>query len=392
MHMGALRILILPTFMVHATVGLAREDPCISFYEDNIIPNQGFGTDWVLSALYNQGTNGCILGKADDSGILPLYLPLFESETEDKKVPPGERSRLRHRLFERVLEDLNSADAGACRQDHAAACDIEAQTLAVESVAIMLTESGVDVTAPLIQADSWAVDPDSGLVSASGVELRLLLRNACSEFASPECRRAVGVSARIIRSSRAMIQVIAAYKLPIIAQDAEFLSTRDREWNSYFNTISVQYPWELAFNSWRYAKATTRQERALFPQAPSSKWIILHPAPAFEYIDTPLDGNRLEASIVVEVAGYEWWEWEKGKAKNRWGVSGAFSYADVKETNDIGYGIVLHTPVKNTSLGVVMRDGDDGWKAGVIVNVDLAAFIMKYSTSDLMSFLRLQPD
>jgi len=63
------------------------------------------------------------------------------------------------------------------------------------------------------------------------------------------------------------------------------------------------------------------------------------------------------------------------------------SYADIKEMDSVGYGLVLHTPVRNTSVGVIWRDGDQGDEMGVFLNFDLAKLITQYNDFDLSTFL-----
>ena len=213
--------------------------------------------------------------------------------------------------------------------------------------------------------------------------------NECQPGASStQCRAAVDVAAKILRSAEATFQAVIAHRLPIIEANESFLSTRDKEWNSYFNEVSVQYPWELALNSWRFQKQVPQAERAGFPRAPTHKLNALHPVPAFEYADV---GNEhsTQAAVVVELIGYERWRWREGKAANRVGVSLAASFSDVPGRDVVGYGVVLHTPVRNMSIGAIWRDSDTGDSINLIFNMDPAALIQQYKDLDVKDFLKL---
>jgi hypothetical protein len=190
-----------------------------------------------------------------------------------------------------------------------------------------------------------------------------------------------------MRTSLAMVQLIIDYNAPMIEAGAEFLSLRDQEWNEYFNGISVQYPWELAFNSVRFAKQADKTERAGFPRAPNSKFVLLHPSLGFEHIDTPLGNSTSSAAVFLELVGYERWRWRNGKATNRWGASVVASYASITGMDDIGYGLLLHTPIRNMAVGVVYRDGAAGGETGLVLNFDLSKLVMQYKNADLGDFL-----
>ena len=110
--------------------------------------------------------------------------------------------------------------------------------------------------------------------------------------------------------------------------------------------------------------------------------------PGVEIIDSPDDNNGTQAAIVVEVFGYQRWRWQDGEQRNRWGVSAILSVADINGMDTVGYGAMLHTPIKHTALGVVWRDGNDGSEVGVLLNLNLAQLLQKYNNGDLMSFLK----
>ena len=115
--------------------------------------------------------------------------------------------------------------------------------------------------------------------------------------------------------------------------------------------------------------------------------MLFHPSPALEVIDSPIDGKSSEAAVLVEVFGFQHWQWRDGKQRNRWGASGIISMADINGMETFGYGVLLHTPVRNVAFGVIWRDGEDGSKMGVVLNLGTAKLLKSYRNDDLMSFL-----
>jgi hypothetical protein len=118
----------------------------------------------------------------------------------------------------------------------------------------------------------------------------------------------------------------------------------------------------------------------------------LHPSPAFERVEGPTGGHSTQAAVVAEIAGYEMWRWSgSGAASNRWGASLITSFVDARGSSAVGYGLLLKTPFKNASVGVVFRNGDRGHQVNLAINVDLAKLIQKYKDVDIKKFVGGQP-
>jgi hypothetical protein len=363
----------------------AQTDSCERFYEENIKPND-FGGQWAFSAIYNQANpSGCILGSQDNSGISEIYKSLY-TQPSPNRLRVSEKQ---DQLFNRVLEDLTSLSLGECSETNPGGCLIENQIKEIEKLRDFLKSGFPENIDPILDSNNWAIKSDGNQI-ITGDNVSTFVESQCQgNQASTKCKVAILLTAKLIRSSNAMQQLVANYRLPIIGQNKQFLSISDKKWDQYFNEVSVQYPWELLLNSWMFTKDKTKKELAGFPEPPDSRIVILHPSVGFEYIDSPNKGDSLEASVLMEIAGYDFWKWKNGEAKNRWGGSVVASYADIQGMDDIGIGVVLRTPIQNTSIGVVWRDGDDGSKTGVFINVDLAKLIMQYKDKDLADFLRI---
>lgn len=361
----------------------AQSEPCEKFYANQIKP-RNFDGAWAFSAIYNEArnVNGCILNKGDTTGIAKLFNTLFsgknqpELQIRDKQI----------KIINLVLTDMESDINGECSQQNQPACLLKHEISKVEELRTDLESTLVDAKNPLLQQNNWVVKSD-GRQLITGDNLSTFLQGQCPALASDKCKTAVLVVAKIIRSGEAMAQLSTHYKLPIIGQNKKFLSSRDKEWDTYFNGISVQYPWELGINSYIYTRNKTDEQLSKLPAPPNSKLIIMHPSIGYERINTPEKEGSLVGTVLVELIGYERWDWNLGEAKNRWGGSLVVSFADIKGMDSAGYGFMIHTPIKNTSIGIIRRDGVYGEETGVFVNFDISRLLVQYKDRDLIKFL-----
>lgn len=340
------------------------------------------GPEGVYGVLSRERQSGCILGPQDTTGIEPLYQLLREAKSD------AEKAVLRHRLLDLVLSQFQGLPSAQC-EDDTPACSVGRHVGKVNQLVDALNSGSVDLKDPLFQNDSWNVRVADGVIAISHVRLPVLLKNECATgIRKPQCLDAVNVAAKLMRTGEVMFQLVVAYKQPLIDANAQFLSERDKEWNSYLNDVSVQFPLELAWNSRQYTKGKSEMELAAFPRAPTSKWILLHPAPGLERIEVANGQHSTQAAVFLEVVGYETWWWRDGTATNRWGLSLATSFVEAPTANAVGYGVLIHTPLRNASIGIIWRDSDLGRKVNVAFTVDVAQFIEQYKSSDLKDFLK----
>jgi hypothetical protein len=359
----------------------AEIEPCAVAYDKELKSDEPPGVAQVWVTVSSERQSGCILGATDSTGIRQLYLNL-------QRLPPGgDMAVARTQLFDRVLAQFDGIASSDCESE-STACVVGRHVEAIRKARELLN-SGHPEAALL---NTWGVRDSDGRIEVSRVTLQPFLVSECKPGASSApCRSAVEIAAKILRSTEAMFQAIVAHRMPIIEANAAFLSTRDKEWNSYFNEVSVQYPWELALNSARFQKNTPKTEREGFPRAPEHKLIALHPVAGFEYAEVTGGDHSTQAAVVVELVGYERWRWRDGKAVNRVGMSLAASFTDLPGADVVGYGVVFHTPVRNISIGAVWRDGDHGDSINLIFNVNLAALIQQYKNADVKDFIGLLP-
>lgn len=372
--------MLLPIFVyiaVTCSVALhAAAEPCQAFYEREV---KGTETqvEEIIPKLNSERRLGCILGNTDGTRIKEQYQKL-------RATPPGVDLGIeRGLLLELVLREFDGVQTKMCK-GLTSECVAGRHLYALRSLGREVRTGKVDL---LVNSRSqWTPTAWDSNIAISDVNLAAFVGEQCKDdIDKPGCADAVTVAAKILRTSLAVNELITSYQAPVIGLNDRFLSGRDREWEAYLNGESVQFPWELAVNSWRFDKESDDKDK--FPRAPTNRWVLFHPSPALEVIDSPLDGNSTEAAVLVEIFGYQRWRWRDGQQAQRWGASGIISMADIYGMETFGYGVLLHTPMKNAALGVIWRDGDGGGGIGVVLNLNLAKLLKSYGNDDLTSFL-----
>jgi len=371
-------ILVLAAVELHA----AEIEPCAAAYEARL--GQEFDADQVWSEISAERQSGCILGSTDTTDIRQLYLDL-------QRLPPGpDLAVKREQLFDRLSAQFENVPSSDCDND-STACIVGRHVAAIRRVQELLSSGQPNWSDTELSKDQWTVVGMHGDIRISDISLHRYLVNECKGgVRSAGCRAAVEIAAKVLRSTEATLQAISAHAKPIIQANDAFLTLRDTEWNSYFNDVSVQYPWELALNSWRFQKSVQIEQRMRFPRAPEQKLIALHPSPAFEYAKVSHERSS-QAAVVVEVLGFERWRWREGAAISRIGASIAVSFSDVPGADTMGYGLMFRTPMRNMSVGAVWRDTDEGDSINLIFNFDIARLIQKYRDADVIDFVAAPP-
>ena len=379
------KALVSCVLLVVVNVGYGAEEICKDVYENNI-KNSGRDGGWVFSQLFQQShPGGCISTENFDTKIGSLFSELKAANEADAGL---DKAVLRDRLFKQVMTDLKAIDSNDCLSGSTADCLVAKQLGSVQALHQALS-SGSAPDENLVDHDFWIVK-SNGKLGSIDANLQKFLKTACAALDSSDCRTGFNAAAVVIVSGLEINQIVTAHRLPVIDANSAFLSSRDREWHAYFNQVSVQYPWELAWNSKRYTRLYSDEQLALFPRAPESKIIALHPSVGFEYIDTPVSGNSQEAAVLVEIIGFERWKWKNGSATQRWGASFTASIADIEGMDSIGWGAVVHTPVENISIGIIRRGGSRDSETGIFVNLNLAKLFVEYKDVDLKGFLKKQ--
>jgi hypothetical protein len=355
-------------------------EPCVAAYQQDVA-GQTYAASSIYTVLRQKELGHCILGPADTTGIEQLKTALLEAKTN------GEKAAARRILLERVLAEFDGLPDKPC-DGETIACAAGRHVTKIRELQQALDAGPVDPKSVLVSHSSWSFEPAHPTISISQIDLSALLEHECAQdVLSSQCLAAVDFAAKAMRTAEAVHQIIDVYAEPIIEANTQFLTTRDKEWDSYMNQVSVQYPWELGVNGYIFQQVTPKEARSRFPRAPTSKLVVVHPSPGFERVEAPTGGHSTQAAVLIELVGYEKWAWKEGTASNRWGASLVTSFVDARGSQSVGYGVLLKTPFKNASVGVIYRNGDRGRQINLTINVDLAKLIEEYKDVDVKKFL-----
>lgn len=146
---------------------------------------------------------------------------------------------------------------------------------------------------------------------------------------------------------------------------------RRTSWDSYYDDLTFQYPWELWTNSLLLEATDNRAlvdgNKIGFRALPESKLVLLHPEVNLVYVDNADD--EYEVTVTMEMLGYEAFGYDgSGKIKNPWGVSLLAAYLDNPDRNDSGWTAGLLFKYNGYSLGVTDNHGD----TGIVFNFNLS--------------------
>ena len=384
-------LIVFVSLLISGLTCHAQTDPCEQFYADQIENSEFIEEgETAFSNIYLQRIpDGCVLGKNDSSGISQIYKSLYKDKNIDRLT-----ARIKQlRLVEMVVADFDTLEItqDVSETDTTTINDIiSKQKTTIKNVTESLDDTLSTYDGPGVSSDFWKIANDGESASLGDFNLMTFVAEQCtSDFSTGKCKTAVLFAAKLLRSGATMQELVVYHMLPIIGQNNNFLTSTEKKWDQYFNEVSIQWPWELSVNSYFFSSKETIESLMKFPEPPNSKVVIIHPTVGFEYFDSPsLDNNNITPSILIDIMGYDWWSWDNGKARNRWGGSLVLSWANIQGMDDIGYGLTLRTPIQNFSIGVIWRNGEDGSDTGVFLNIDITKLVMNYNDQDLLDFMR----
>ena len=253
-----------------------------------------------------------------------------------------------------------------------------------EPLRMVVLAQSTDKLEPL-GAVYWHFDPSHGDFRG-GLTLKIyddILNPACTEIPSQTCSDAYEAAKRALQYAKvAELEVFQSKGKLKIAKLYLHVESLNAEWENYFQDARSQFPWELALNGYLYNKFDRKADGAILQAPPRYQWILLHPSVALEYIDQANEGNQFRESVILEIAGYNWWNWENRDRDTALGLSFITSYSDRSGTRDVGFGAMAHYN-HTLSLGGTLRKGGD---PGVFISVDVGRFLLKASESTKKAF------
>ena len=216
------------------------------------------------------------------------------------------------------------------------------------------------------------LDSDSIPKALEGLDFtNTLSMDKCKKVGDGNCATEFELAANIIRVvflvNSSIDEFTKIYRNEVFVDR----SIRRKKWDSYYDDLTYQYPWELFANSYLLEKTDDRQSvdgnKQGFRKLPESKLVFFHPDANVVYAHNAVD--EYEVSVTMEVLGFESFTFDHdGKVKNPWGVSALIAYMDQVDTLESGWTAGLLFKYNGYSLGVTDNHGE----LGIVLNINLA--------------------
>ena len=201
--------------------------------------------------------------------------------------------------------------------------------------------------------------PECGLVSSGN----------CDQ----EYRRAIDIVQSIILVNAALDKFTSDYRASLYADRR----LRRIKWDSYYDDLTFQYPWELLVNNLVLDASDDRVEidgnKVGFRPLPRSKLVVLHPEVSLAYVEDA--DTEYDVALTVELLGYEGFDFNdrSGKVEDSWGISLLGAYLPRTDRNESDWTAGLMLKYEGYSLGVTDNHGD----LGIVLNINLSQRIFE---------------
>lgn len=198
-----------------------------------------------------------------------------------------------------------------------------------------------------------------------------LTEEKCSRVGDGKCAIEFDYAANLIRVIQLANAAIDKYSDNYRAEALADRTLRRTKWDSYYDELTFQYPWELLVNNFFLEKSDKRisidGNKLGFRDLPGSKMVLLHPEANLVYARNAVD--EYDITVTLEAIGYEAFAFDdKGKIKNPWGVSVLAAYMGEPDKLQSGWTLGLLFKYNGYSLGVTDNHGEPG----IVFNINLA--------------------
>ncbi len=193
----------------------------------------------------------------------------------------------------------------------------------------------------------------------------------CEQVSSGNCDSEFAMAADMVRSIYLANAELDKYTEVYRGNVFEDRRLRRAKWDSYYDDLTFQYPWELWANSLILERTDKRRKsdgnRLGFRSLPRSKLVLLHPEANLVYADEA--ENEYDISLSMELVGFERFGFDRqGKVNNPWGLSLLAAYLPHPERNEFGWSGGLLVKYDGYSLGVTDNHGE----TGIVFNINLS--------------------
>jgi hypothetical protein len=242
---------------------------------------------------------------------------------------------------------------------------------------------------PELQPDFWKVSSDPA--DSGGLAAKYLADSDCLDVpaSTARCTSPYEHAVQIGDHTYVVSAIIARLHAPLRQQFRDEAERRTNAWNAYLYDAQFQYWWELAFN--RYletqcpgfhrsiasliSRSCAHGERDEFGnelgfrEPPNFKATVLHPDLGVMYLDAEPNGDRFKPAVVIQVIGYEWWDWNASRIENRRGLSLVATASDNSRVSALGVGLQFRWG------GYALALTSHGGELAVTLNLDLVGHI-----------------
>ena len=202
----------------------------------------------------------------------------------------------------------------------------------------------------------------------------------CELVESGKCDTQYNAAEDIVRSMKLVNSAIDTYTKKYQLETTIDREIRHEKWDSYYEDLTFQYPWELLANSWWIAYLDDRVEvdgnKVGFMPMPESKISVLHPDVNPVYHEDSTD--EYDIAFTVETLGFERFKFHNstGKIKSSWGVSHMAAYLPQTDRAKSKWNNGWLFKYNEYSLGII---DDDGERA-LVFNINLSQRLFEVKT------------
>ncbi len=205
-----------------------------------------------------------------------------------------------------------------------------------------------------------------------GIDFSKILPNdTCGRFDAGNCNTEMAFAVQLVQAALLTLDAIDSYTEDYRGDVLADRKLRRTKWDSYYDDLTFQYPWELWANSYLLKLTDDRKvedgNRLGFRSLPGSKIVLIHPEVNLVYSQD--SETEYDTAVTFEVLGFENFDFDvTGKIDNSYGLSLMAAYLDRPDGSDSGWTGGLMLKLNGYSLGITENHGEYSY----ILNINLS--------------------
>lgn len=248
-------------------------------------------------------------------------------------------------------------------------------TILSEAIGTLITEiSHREVIPPDQLKRNWGLNQVAELPAAlDGMDLMTPLdKPECNLVAEKKCEDIYNRALDLVLAIKLVNKAIDLYTYKFREQQLKDVQLREAKWNSYFDDLTFQYPWEMYINGlwldWQDEREIVDGNRQGFRAIPHDKVVFIHPdANPLYHKDA---SEKYELSMTFETVGYERFNFDNitGEVKSSWGISHMAAYLPQRDGSGYDWNTGVMLKLNEYSIGII----DDNEERAIVININLA--------------------